>query len=185
MARPAPPGSARKNGERRSTRFGPATAAVLALLVVCAAIAVIVIEVNDNRDTAARHKREAAAATARQQREAAAAAQARTRAAAEAHARQLAVASELARRARLATSLEAAITKEGREKAAQETMTGIITKTKCAPVSGQSPSDLSRSTVTYSCFAVDEVSANGNEGGYSYTATINFATGAYTWHKEG
>jgi hypothetical protein len=49
--------------------------------------------------------------------------------------------------------------------------------------SGASSQELSGSaTGIFNCIAVTNEPAGGNYTGYSYTGTIDFETGTYTWH---
>lgn len=96
---------------------------------------------------------------------------------------------EIALRAALEHELEQAITKEARERVG-DVPGGIpeatIFKTECLHTSGGSSQELSSTTGQFECVAVtNEPPPGGHETGYRYTATIDFETGAYTWHAEG
>jgi hypothetical protein len=95
---------------------------------------------------------------------------------------------EVALREQLERELESAITKEARERVGDVpggTPEATVYKTECLRTSGGSSQELSSATGTFQCIAVTNEPPAGNDSGYSYTATVDFSTGKYTWHAEG
>ncbi len=159
---------------RTSRRVRLAIGGLVALVILGGAGAAVAIKLHHDEVVKNRHRREAAAAAA-------------VKAAAERTARekQTAERAEIAEREGLEKRLEEAITKEASEKVTEGTLTGPIKSTTCTPINGGSSQNLSESTGTYSCIAVNKTEANGTESGYRYTGTINFTTGSTTWHIGG
>jgi hypothetical protein len=153
-------------------------ASLVVVLLLGAAGAAVAIKVHHDNQVAARHRSEAAARAREEAGKRASEEQAR--ASREAEARQHDA--EVHERERLETGLESAITKAA-EKDVEETpgLEGPIKSTTCTPLSGGSSQDLSQSTGTYTCLAVNKTNADGTESGYHFTGTINFKTGSYTW----
>jgi hypothetical protein len=154
-----------------------AIAGLLVLLVLGGAGTAIAIKVHHDHLVAARqHLQAETAARAAAARAAAARAAARAR---QQHAAQQAA--EVTMREGLETSLEQSITKAAQTEVNEGSLTGPILSTSCIPLSGGSSQDLSQSTGTYTCLAVNQNNPDGTNTGYDYTGTINFNNGNYTW----
>jgi hypothetical protein len=118
--------------------------------------------------------RDAADAEAQRQADAdAAAAQAR-------HALQAKHALERSIRREIIHELAASVTKDARRDVADGLLDGPIKHTDCEPVGGGNVDSLADHTGGWSCLAVTSVHGT-LERGYSFSATVNYDTGAYTW----
>lgn len=58
---------------------------------------------------------------------------------------------------------------------------GDLIEVKCTPVSGFDLENLEQSSTTFECFAGTEDNGDGTVSGYTYTATMNWTTGSYTY----
>lgn len=149
-------------------------ASLVMLLLLAGAGAAVAIKLHHDGQVAARHRAEAAArlhaAAARRVAEQ----QAQATREAEVHERET-----------MEQSLETAITKDAQHDVEQEILTGPIERTECTPISGGSSQDLSHSTGTYSCLAINKMNADGTDSGYHFSGTINFKTGTSTWRLGG
>lgn len=153
-------------------------ACLVALLLLGGAGVAVAIKAHHDSQVAAQHRQAVAAAHARAQ----AAAKARAAAQAEQAAQQAQQAAEVSSRQSAETQLQDAITKDATGKANEGLLiNGPAQSTSCTPVSGGTSQNLTESTGTYSCIAVDQTNSDGTQSGYSYTGTINFDTGSMTW----
>lgn len=156
------------SGVSRRAKF--AMLGVLALLIFGGAGAAIAIKIHhDNQVTAQRHSA-AAAALARQQAQ---------------QQQQTQNAGETALRQGDETSLQQSITKDAQQQVNNGVLTGPILSTSCTPLSGGSSQNLSSSTGTYDCIAVNKINSDGTSSGYRYSATIDFSSGSASWHLGG
>jgi Tfp pilus assembly protein PilX len=157
-------------------------AALLVLLVLGGAGAAVAIKVHHDNQVTARHRVEAAARARAAAARRASEEQARASREAQEHQRE----AETHERESLEKGLETAITKDAQHRTEENTfLEGPIKSTTCTPTSGGSSQDLSQSTGTYSCLAVNKVEGDGTQSGYRFTGTINFKTGSYTWRLGG
>jgi hypothetical protein len=170
---------AASRGPRLSKRVKVVAVSVLALFVLGGAGVAVAIKAHHDNQVAAQHRMAVAAARAHAQ------AAARAKAAAKAqHQAQQAV--EISTRHAAEVQLQDAITKDATSKANQGLLTsGPAQSTTCTPTSGGSSQNLSQSSGTYSCIAVDHTNSDGTQSGYRYTGTINFSTGEMTWQLGG
>jgi hypothetical protein len=179
---------ARYDGRRFSRRTRRAALVSLLVVLLGAGGATAALVVHHDHVEVARKRALAAhrAAFARHEREVQEEAQRITER--EAKAAEQAKHEEIAQRATLEHELEQAITKEARARVG-DVPGGIpeatIFKTECLNTSGASSHELSGSTTgQFECIAVsNEPPPGGHETGYRYTATIEFASGRYTWHE--
>lgn len=58
---------------------------------------------------------------------------------------------------------------------------GDLIEVNCTPVSGFDLENLEQSSTTFECFAGTEDNGDGTVSGYTYTATMNWTTGSYTY----
>lgn len=165
---------AQRSARQVSGTVKVAVAALLALLLLGGAGAAVAIHLHNEDVRSARSRREAVAAA--HEREALSQA---------ASAKLAAEQSKISERQQLESALESAISKDAKEQVGKELLTGPILSTTCTPINGGSSQDLAQTTGTYTCLAVNEKKSGGAEAGYTYTGTINFVTGNYTWKLGG
>jgi hypothetical protein len=85
-------------------------------------------------------------------------------------------------RAGTVTALQNSITKDANGRVTSGTLNGpAITSTSCTPLGGGSTDDLTAHTGTFTCIAIDQTNSDGTQQGYSFSATVNYDTGSYTW----
>lgn len=82
--------------------------------------------------------------------------------------------------------MEKAITKAAKEDVAKGNLQGPTIKyTSCDPLGGGSSDDLLEAiTTTFTCLAVNEENDDDTVSGYSYSATMNWTKGTYSWQLE-
>ena len=150
-------------------------ALVVALLAAGGATAVVLKINHDNAVKAEKHHKLAAA------RKAAQAAQQTQQAQ---HAAQQAEQQiKVDERKGLVDALQNSVTKDAQKDIDNGILNGpSITKTECTPVGGGNLQDtLADHTGDWSCLAVNQTSPDGTESGYSFSGTINYDSGSYTW----
>jgi predicted nucleic acid-binding Zn ribbon protein len=155
----------------RNTRALKITAVVVgALIILGGGFTVTSFVIQHNHQVAVAHQAEVAAK-----------AKAKAAAAA-AEAQKVADSEKRAARASDVTQMEASITKDAQTSVASGILTGPITKTECTPLGGGSTDDLTATTTTNSCIAVNSTAADGTESGYAYSATMDWTSNQYSWH---
>lgn len=165
---------------RRMGRRGRIVTAVVVVLVLAGGVAAaIILKVHhDNQVRAEQHRK---ALQAQQAAAAAQAAQAAQRAQQAQQAAQNAV--QVSIRRSLVNALQGSVTKDAQQDVNNGVLTGPILRTVCTPVGGGNLQDtLADHTGNWSCLAVTKDNPDGTSSGYGFAATINYDTGAYTWH---
>lgn len=87
---------------------------------------------------------------------------------------------ERAQRADLVTALEASIVEDAKESVTDGLLDGPILSGMCTATGGGSTDDLTSLTGTFECIAVTEEDGDQYRG-YSYSATIDWTDGSYSW----
>lgn len=77
--------------------------------------------------------------------------------------------------------MEETITKDAQKEVSKGLLTGPIKYTSCDPLGGGSTDDLTAITTTFTCIAVNKENDDGTVSGYSYSATMNWTEGTYSW----
>jgi hypothetical protein len=159
----------RIRGPSRRTKI--IAGSVAGLLLIGGGGTGVLLKIQHDNNVAAKHKQEQA--------------QARQNAAAQAAAQQ---ATEQANqekrvlRAGILTALQGSITKDANGRVTSGVLDGpAITSTSCTPLGGGSTDNLTAHTGTFTCIAVNQTNSDGTQKGYSFTATVNYDSGSYTW----
>jgi hypothetical protein len=103
------------------------------------------------------------------------------RVAADAQAKEAADAAERAMRATSVIGIEKSITKDAQSRVKDGSLDGPITKTSCSPLGGGSTDNLTALTTTFTCIAINKENSDGSASGYSFSATMDWDSGSYTW----
>jgi hypothetical protein len=145
---------------------------LIGLIIVSAAVGGILIK--HRNDAAAADRAEAA--SQRQERRAANLAEAEQTEADE---------SERSARADLVEALEEQVTKDAKEKVADDLLEGPILYSSCTATGGGSTDDLTALNGTFECMAVNTENADGTVSGYRYSGTAEWGTGSISWRLGG
>lgn len=172
----------------KSSNRGLIIAVLGALVVVLAIGGAGLVMVNEARQDAATARAEANEARAAMEEANAAAATAEAEAAAaaaEAKASEAAqeTADETQRQARTqaVTEIEVSVAEMAEEHVADDLIEGPILDVSCSPVAGGSLDDLTEATTVFECFATNEELSDGRARGITYSATMNWSSGEYTY----
>lgn len=156
-------------------------AAVLVALVLVGGVTFAAVSINNAREEARAAEsaaQEAAAEAAAAEEEAAAAEQAEAE---EREAEEAAQQSELERREEAVPEIEDSIGEMAEEHIEEGLIDGPVLEVTCSPVGGGSLEDLSQQTTVFECFVANEEVSGGRYSGYTYNATMNWATGSFTY----
>lgn len=172
---------ARYGRKRRSRKTAVILlSAVLALLIAGGAVAAVLI-IHHNNQVAAQKRAARRGAAERQQAAAAAAAAAAAQLQAQKAAARLKRDEARVVRQQLVNALQSSVEKDADKDVSTGILNGPILKVQCQPATSL---DATASIANYTCLAADSISG-GELSGYRFSATINTATGSYTWHLGG
>lgn len=153
-----------------------ASIAAIAVLLLVGGVATAVIANNAHVQEVAKE----AAAKKKADDRAAAAAEAERAAKVAAAAKQAADDAKRDQRAVTVTQVEASIKKMAEDDVSNGVLTGPVLAVKCNPVSG-SADDLTDPTTSFDCFVANKDNGDGTQSGYFFNATVNWASGEYTY----
>lgn len=88
---------------------------------------------------------------------------------------------ERAQRKAAVKEMQKSITKDAKDKVSDGILDGPILYSSCDPLGGGSTDDLTAITTTFSCLAVNKENNDGTVSGYSFSATMNWTQGSYSW----
>lgn len=120
-------------------------------------------------------------AAAQERADAAAERQDRRAATAEHDARAEADEAERSARSDLVEALEEQVTKDAKEKVADDLLDGPILYSSCTATGGGSTDDLTALTGTFDCLAANKENSDGTISGYRYSGTAEWSTGDITF----
>lgn len=106
---------------------------------------------------------------------------AKVAAAKKAKAKAAAVAAERARRAAQIPAIEASVKAMAIKDVADGVLDGHVLDSTCTAVGGGSTSALDGASTVFECFVGTKKNSDGTETGYDFNATMNWATGEYTY----
>jgi hypothetical protein len=81
--------------------------------------------------------------------------------------------------------LEKAIEADAKKLVAEEILNDPIIGASCDPVSGGSSTELRLATGSYDCIAITKRGAGGENSGYRFAGSIDFADGSFAYHLGG
>lgn len=165
----------RRRLSRRAKWIAAATA--LAVVLVGAGTAIVLKERHDDQVREERAQKAEEAIEARR----AAAAAAAARRAAEDEQRRL----EIAARQDVVDELEVSVKRTAQRAVDDGALSGPILTAECQVVSGGGPEDLERDRGRFECLAITERYDDGSGSGYTYTARVDYDTGAFTYRLGG
>lgn len=153
----------------------------VAILILAGAAAGVAIKVHHDERIEAQHRAAAAASLARHRaHERAEDAEREIKANREREATEARV-HEVKERTVLEGELEKAVETYAKKLASEGTLEEPILGVSCTPVSGASSTELGPSSGTFSCIAITKYESGGSESGDRFSATIDFASGTYTY----
>jgi membrane protein involved in colicin uptake len=79
------------------------------------------------------------------------------------------------------SEIEASVKKMAEGHAGDGIIDGPIIDVTCSPVGGGSTDDLTEQTTVFECFAANKDNGDGTMSGYTYSATMNWSTGSFTY----
>lgn len=78
-------------------------------------------------------------------------------------------------------SIEASVKGMAEGHAKDDVIDGPIISASCSPLGGGSTDDLSEKTTVFTCFVANKDNGDGTLSGYTYSATMNWTTGEYSY----
>lgn len=163
-------------GKSRAKRFTISKRAVVISIFAIVVVVLVTLTISVLR---MRHEASVASARSAASASAASASQEAEQAATEA-AEESASAERKARHA-LVKDLQHSITKTAKKDVREGTLDGPIKHTSCTPTGGGSVDDLTGTSGTFDCIAVNKDNGDGTESGYQFAGTIDWGSGQYSW----
>lgn len=81
----------------------------------------------------------------------------------------------------MVSSIEESVKKMAEEHVSTGLLDGPIIEVSCSPVNGGSTDNLDEATTVFECFAANKDNEDGTMSGYTYSSTMNWDSGEYTY----